>query len=67
VVNFGCGSEKLNRKKIERTQLMLLTEQVPVKEVAYRLGFSDHSYFIRLFRQTVGISPQEYRRRNGRA
>ena len=46
---------------------MLLTEQVPVKEVAYRLGFSDHSYFIRLFRQTVGISPQEYRKRNGRA
>lgn len=45
---------------------MLLTEQVPVKEVAYRLGFSDHSYFIRLFHQTVGMSPQEYRRRNGR-
>ena len=56
----------INRKKIERAQLMLLTEQLPVKEVAYRLGFSDHSYFIRLFRQTVGISPQEYRRRNGR-
>lgn len=56
----------INRKKIERAQLMLLTEQVPVKEVAYRLGFSDHSYFIRLFRQTVGISPQEYRRRNGK-
>ena len=43
-----------------------VTSQVPVKEVAYRLGFSDHSYFIRLFRQTVGISPQEYRKRNGR-
>ncbi|MBQ2435629.1 MAG: helix-turn-helix transcriptional regulator, partial [Bacteroidaceae bacterium] len=57
----------INRKKIERAQLMLLTEQVPVKEVAYRLGFSDHSYFIRLFRQTVGITPQEYRKRNGRA
>ena len=56
----------INRKKMERAQLMLLTEQVPVKEVAYRLGFSDHSYFIRLFRQTVGMSPQEYRRRNGR-
>lgn len=56
----------INRKKMERAQLMLLTEQVPVKEVAYRLGFSDHSYFIRLFHQTVGMSPQEYRRRNGR-
>lgn len=45
---------------------MLPSEVVPVKEVAYRLGFSDHSYFIRFFHQTVGISPQEYRRRNGR-
>ena len=55
----------INRKKVERAQLILLTEQLPVKEVAYRLGFNDHSYFIRLFRQIVGISPQEYRRRNG--
>jgi AraC-like DNA-binding protein len=55
----------INRKKVERAQLILLTEQLPVKEVAYRLGFNDHSYFISLFRQIVGISPQEYRRRNG--
>ena len=31
-------------------------------EVAYMLGISDHSYFIRLFRKMAGITPQEYRR-----
>jgi AraC family transcriptional activator of pobA len=33
-----------------------------VKEVAYELGFNDHSYFIRMFRKVTGITPQEYRR-----
>lgn len=55
----------VNRKKIERAQLMLMTESIPVKEVAYRLGFDDHSYFIRLFRQIAGLTPNEYRRRYG--
>jgi AraC-like DNA-binding protein len=27
------------------------------------LGFSDHSYFIRLFHRITGITPQEYRKR----
>lgn len=55
----------VNRKKVERAQLMLMTESVQVKEVAYRLGFDDHSYFIRLFRQIAGLTPNEYRRRYG--
>ena len=55
----------VNRKKIERAQLMLMTESIQVKEVAYRLGFDDHSYFIRLFRHVAGITPNEYRRRYG--
>lgn len=62
---FGMPPVKyVNRKKVERAQLMLVTGQLPVKEIAYRLGFNDHSYFIRLFRQTVGVSPLEYRKRS---
>lgn len=51
----------VNRKKVERAQLLLLTEEWAVKEVAYRMGFGDHSYFIRLFRKTTGRTPMEYR------
>ena len=51
----------INRKKIEKAQLLLLTEEKPVMEVAYTLGFSDHSYFIRLFRKITGTTPQVYR------
>ena len=54
----------INQKKVERAQLLLYTSDMPVKEVAYALGFSDHSYFIRLFRKLTGLTPQEYRRLN---
>ena len=52
----------INQKKVEKAQLLLLTESVPVKEVAYQLGFEDDSYFNRLFKKMTGMTPQEYRR-----
>ena len=51
----------VNRKKVERAQLMLMTEPMHVKEVAFRLGFDDHSYFIRLFKKVTGLTPNDYR------
>lgn len=60
--DFGVSPlQYVNRKKVERAQLLLLTEDMAVKEVAYRLGFGDHSYFIRLFKKVTGRTPQEYR------
>lgn len=61
---FGTSPvQYINNKKVERAQLLLYTTDMPVKEVAYELGISDHSYFIRMFRKVTGITPQEYRRR----
>ena len=38
---------------------------MPVKEVAYRIGFNDQSYFIRMYRKVTGTTPQEYRKQQG--
>ena len=51
----------INKKKIEKAQITLITEDLPCKEIAYKLGFSDASYFIRLFKKITGLTPQEYR------
>lgn len=60
--DFGMSPlQYVNHKKVEKAELLLLTEDMPVKEVAYTLGFSDHSYFIRLFKKMTGRTPQEYR------
>ena len=51
-----------NQKKIEKAQLLLITEELAVKEIAFQLAFDDYSYFNRLFKKTTGVTPQEYRR-----
>lgn len=52
----------INQKKIEKAQLLLITEELAVKEIAFQLAFDDYSYFNRLFKKTTGVTPQEYRR-----
>ncbi len=61
---FGISPiQYINKKKVERAQLLLFTTDKPVKELAYILGFSDQNYFIRLFHKLTGSTPQEYRRK----
>lgn len=52
----------INQKKIEKAQLLLIKEELAVKEIAFQLAFDDYSYFNRLFKKTTGVTPQEYRR-----
>lgn len=52
----------INQKKIEKAQLLLITEELAVKEIAFQLAFEDDSYFNRLFKKITGVTPQEYRR-----
>lgn len=54
----------INRRRVEKAQLMLLTTEMPVKEIAYTLGFADNSYFNRLFKKYTGHTPMSYRASN---
>lgn len=51
----------INRRRVEKAQLMLQTTTMPVKEIAYTLGFTDNSYFNRLFKKFTGLTPMNYR------
>ena len=53
--------EAIDLKKIEKAQLILVTDEMSVKNVAFALSFDDYSYFNRLFKKTTGLTPQEYR------
>ncbi len=53
--------EYLNRKRIERGQLLLLSTNLPLKEIAARTGFSEPNYFSRMFSRHIGMPPQKYR------
>lgn len=47
---------------IIHSQLLLLETNKSVASIAYELEFDDPSYFTRLFKKIVGISPTEYRK-----
>lgn len=52
--------------RLEEAKQMLETADCPVEEIAAEVGYEDASFFRRLFRRKVGITPSAYRRRFGR-
>jgi AraC family transcriptional regulator of arabinose operon len=56
--------EYFNHLKVQHScQLLVFTRKL-IKEIADELGFSDQYYFSRIFTRFMGISPNEYRKRN---
>ncbi len=47
---------------IEAKRLLFYTDNT-IKEIAYELGFHDHTYFSRLFQKTTAESPSSFRKR----
>lgn len=52
-------------RRMEKAEILLLTTQLSVKELSSMVGYTDTSYFNRLFRRYVGKSPTVYRQENG--
>ena len=53
----------LRALRIANAKNMLMSEYLSVADVAEQCGFSSASYFIQVFHQTVGESPERYRKR----
>ena len=49
------------RTKIQCAQRLLMTTNYSIQVIAHEVGFDDPSYFIRVFRQKIGFTPQDYR------
>ena len=52
----------LTQVRIEKSKAML-SEGVPIAETAKRCGFSDQSYFTKVFRQLEGTTPLRYKKK----
>lgn len=48
-------------KRLAEAKELLGNEDVPVGEIAVRLGFSSSQYFATVFRREIGMTPSEYR------
>ncbi len=50
-----------NRVRINNSKLLLADKNIPLADVALLCGFEDQSYFTKVFRGYVGVTPLKYR------
>lgn len=58
--------EYVHHVRLEEAKQMLEAGETPVEAIAVDVGYSDASFFSRLFKRKVGLSPVQYRQRFGR-
>ncbi|ANF95259.1 response regulator transcription factor [Paenibacillus bovis] len=59
-------SEHLNKIRVEKAAEMLRTDVYSISEISGKVGYSDHSYFTKVFKKWTGLSPSQYRRQHVR-
>jgi AraC family transcriptional activator of pobA len=60
ITGFPAGYWIHQEIMMEARRLLYFTE-LDVKQIAFLLGYEDHTYFSRLFRNVIGISPGQFR------
>lgn len=55
-------SEYLNKVRVEKALELLRNEKIPVSEVSYMVGYSDHSYFCKVFKKFTKVTPTKFRK-----
>lgn len=55
-------TEYVNELRIKKAKELLLNEELSIRAIALMLGFVDTSYFNRVFKNSVGVSPLQYRK-----
>ncbi len=60
---FGRSPADYQREvRLRRAQELLLTTDLPVAEIAVKTGFGDSTYFGRIFKRQLGMTPVKFRR-----
>lgn len=54
--------EYINETRIMHAKNFLEKEEIPISEIALRVGFSDINYFSRKFKAIAGVTPTEYKK-----
>ncbi|MBE1441498.1 response regulator [Paenibacillus sp. OAS669] len=57
-------SDYLSDIRVEKAKLLLLNPHLRIAQVAEMVGYDDEKYFSKVFKKTVGLSPNEYRKVN---
>lgn len=55
-------NDYLNRIRIRQACILLEETDMPISQVGSEVGYSDHSYFCRVFKKFTGRTPSEWKR-----
>lgn len=62
---YGTSPNKyIITKRLEKAQTLLNTTELRISDIAYDCGFSELSYFSRVFKNSYNYSPSEFRSHN---
>ncbi|MFZ3591115.1 response regulator transcription factor [Bacillus sp. DJP31] len=61
--NKGGFNEYLNKIRIEEASKLLMNSSIRISEICEMVGYSDHSYFCKVFKKLKGLSPSQYKRK----
>ncbi len=61
----GSPADYVVRRRIQEACRLLVSTDMAIGEIAFRVGFADPLYFSRKFRQSAGVTAREFRRKHG--
>ena len=56
--------EYLTTVRMKRAEELLRDPSIPISDISARVGYADNAYFSKAFRNALGMSPSDYRKRN---
>jgi two-component system response regulator YesN len=54
-------NEYLNKIRVDKASELLRGGEASISEISGMVGYSDHSYFTKVFKKRTGLSPSQYR------
>lgn len=54
--------EYLTEQRIEASKQLLKNSEMNIKDICFKVGYNDTSYFIRAFKKYEGLTPKDYQR-----
>jgi len=58
-------SNFINTERLKKAVELLKVSDFTISDIAYETGFNDPSYFARLFKDKIGISPSTFQKKHG--
>ena len=65
LLNCTIG-EYVNKKRIEKSAQLLVESNMSIEEVSQKSGFSSASYYTKIFKHHMGITPHKYKKAQGK-